>query len=584
MGQILKRFSAKNWWLSGLIIVLTFIQVFFTMQIVKYLGLIFNAIANVKANGVAEIWWYGLYMVISALLFAAAQVGVEISSSKNASDVATKLRNDLYAKVNDFSISDMAMFSTESLITRATNDIQNVHLAIITAFRTIFLAPITMIWSIVLIIQMQNKGLTLLTVGWLLLVIIVVVVLIIILIPKFKIIQKITDQLNVSAKENLTGVRVVRAFNAEEYQENKFTYINKDYTRAQIFNGKAIAFFTPFITFVMFGLSLSIIWLSAYFINGLNLEEANIAFAATNSFVMLGNQIILSFVLLLSFIILIPRANVCMSRIMEVLNHEETIKDPEEPLDFTEHGTIEFKRVGFAYPGSEVLAVSDISFKVRRGQTIAFIGATGSGKTTIVNLIPRLTDVTRGEVLVNGVNVKDVKQKDLREKIGYTPQKVTLFKGNIKDNIAFSNPKMTVKDIIIASKIAMADEFISKKEMAYDSEVAQGGTNFSGGQKQRISIARSIAKKPEIIIFDDSFSALDYKTDKLVRNNLSKYLPYSTKVIVAQRVGTIMDADIIVVLEKGKMVGIGSHNELLEKCEVYKEIALSQLSKEELGL
>ncbi len=584
MIQIFKQFKAKNWWLTGASVVLSLIQVFFTMEIIKYLGLIIESIQSVDKNGVAEVWWYGLYMALSAIFFAAAQVGVELIASKNASDIVSRMRENLYAKVNCFSINDQANFSTESLISRTTNDMQNVHLALITGYRTIFLAPITFIWSIVLLFSIADKVLASITAGWIFLIVIVVVVLVIIMIPKSKIVQKFTDELNIQSKENITGIKVVRAFGAEKYQEEKFYDANRNYTRAQIFNGKAIAFFTPFITMVMFGLTLSVLWIAAYFINGLDYDSARIVFSATNSLVMLASQVVMSLVLLISFFILLPRANVCMKRISEVLDYEETIHDPQKIKNFTEEGTIEFKNVGFAYPGNKTETISNISFKVKKGQTIAFIGATGSGKTTLINLIPRLTDATSGEVLVGGVNVKEVSQKALRDKIGYTPQKVFLFKGNIKDNIAFSNPEMTVKEIIEAGKIAEADGFISAKRMAYDSEVVQGGQNFSGGQKQRISIARSLAKKPEILIFDDSFSALDYKTDKQVRTNIKEALPNTTQIIVAQRVGTIMDADIIVVLDQGKMVGIGKHKELLRSCDVYKEIALSQLSKEELGL
>ncbi len=584
MQHIFKRFTAKNWIYTAIILLLTLVQVFFTMQIVQYIGLLTNAVQTVRENGVAEIWWYGLYMAISAILLGAAQIVIQFLASKTASDFVTNLRFQLYTKVNDFAIADLASFSTESLITRTTNDIQNVHLALLTALRTIFLAPVTMVWSIILLTRNANPSLTLVTGIWLVILVVAVIIMIALLMPKFKIVQKLTDELNIASRENLTGVRVVRAFNAEEYQEEKFRKVNVNYTKAQIFNGKIIALFTPFVMMVMFGLTLSILWVSAYLIHGLDAEMAGIAFAATNSFVMLASQIVMAFILLITLVVLLPRANVCMKRIEEVLQHSESIHDPEKTVEFTEEGTIEFRNVGFTYPGSEKEAVSDISFKVKKGESIAFIGATGSGKTTIINMIPRMADATRGDVFVDGVNVKDVLQEDLRNKIGYTPQKAFLFKGNIKQNIAFSNPEMTVNEIIAAAKIAEADDFIAAKRNAYDSEVSQGGSNFSGGQKQRLCIARSVAKKPEILIFDDSFSALDYRTDKMVRENIKKSLPGATRVIIAQRVGTIMDADQIVVLDKGKMVGIGKHYDLVRNCPVYQEIAMSQLSKEELGL
>ncbi|MEE1106311.1 MAG: ABC transporter ATP-binding protein, partial [Ruminococcus sp.] len=397
-------------------------------------------------------------------------------------------------------------------------------------------------------------------------------------------VQKLTDALNVASRENLTGVRVVRAFNAESYQESKFEKVNAAFTKVQIFAGRTLSFFTPLVMMVMSGLSLSILWASAYVLNGMNMEEASQAFSATNAFVMLASQIIMSFVLMVTLIVIWPRAAVSARRIHEVIVHEVSVSDPDTPVPFKETGTIEFKNVGFAYPGSDKEAVSDISFKVKKGETIAFIGATGSGKTTIINMIPRMADCTRGEVLVDGVNVKNVLQKDLRDRIGYAPQRGFLFKGIIKDNIAFKDPEMTLQDVRWAAEIADADGFVMKKRNGYDSEVAQGGTNFSGGQKQRLCIARAVAAKPEILIFDDSFSALDYKTDKTVRARISEQLPDTTRVIIAQRVGTIMDADQIVVLDNGKMVGIGKHYDLVRNCPVYQEIALSQLSKEELGL
>ena len=402
--------------------------------------------------------------------------------------------------------------------------------------------------------------------------------------PKYKIIQKLTDALNVSSRENLTGVRVVRAFNAESYQEGKFDKVNTVFTKVQIFAGRALSVFTPLVSMVMMGLALSILWASAYVLNGMNAEAANQTFSATNAFVMLATQIVMSFILIVTLIVIWPRASVSAKRIDEVIVHEVSVLDTDKPVSFKEKGTIEFKNVGFAYPGAEKEAVSDISFKVKKGETIAFIGATGSGKTTIINMIPRMADCTRGEVLVDGVNVKNVLQKDLRDRIGYAPQRGFLFKGNIKQNIAFKDPDMTLEDVRWACEIADADGFVMKKRNGYESEVAQGGSNFSGGQKQRLCIARAVAAKPEILIFDDSFSALDYKTDKTVRSRIARQLPDTTRVIIAQRVGTIMDADQIVVLDHGKMVGIGKHYDLVRNCPVYQEIALSQLSKEELGL
>ncbi len=581
---LFKNMKAKNWIAVGAIFLLTLAQVFFMMQIVGYISLLTGAVQASKEKGVAEIWWYGLYMVICAILMAAAEILIRIVASATASSAVTGIREKIYRRVNEFAISDFASFSTESLITRTTNDVQNVHLALLTFLKVAFVAPITMVWSIILLVQYASPSLTIVTGIWLFALVAFVIGLLLMVTPKFKIVQKLTDQLNVASRENLTGVRVVRAFNAESYQEGKFDKVNVHFTKVQIFTGRVISFFTPFVMMVMMGLSLSILWVSAYVLNGMNMEEAKTAFGATNSFVMLANQIVMSFILMVTLIVIWPRASVSAKRISEVIGHSVSVLDTENPVEFKEAGTIEFKNVGFAYPGTDKEAVSDISFKVKQGETIAFIGATGSGKTTIINMIPRMADCTRGEVLVDGVNVKDVLQKDLRDKIGYAPQRGFLFKGNIKENIALKDSDMTLQDIRWAAEIADADGFVMAKRNGYDSDVAQGGSNFSGGQKQRLCIARAVATKPEILIFDDSFSALDYRTDKVVRGRIAEKLPKTTRVIIAQRVGTIMDADQIVVLDHGQMVGIGKHKDLVRNCPVYQEIALSQLSKEELGL
>lgn len=581
---LFKNMKAKNWISVIAIFLLTLGEVFFMMQIVSYISLLTGAVQTSREKGVAEIWWYGLYMVICAIMMAAIEVIIRFVASAAAGSTVTGIRQKMYERVNEFAISDFASFSTESLITRTTNDMQNVHLAWLTFLKTAFLAPVVMVWSIILLLQYANTSLTVVTAIWLVLLVVVVVILLMMLTPKYKIIQKLTDALNVASRENLTGVRVVRAFNAEAYQENKFEKVNAAFTKVQIFAGRVLSFFTPFVMMVMTGLSLSILWASAFVLNGMKMEEAAQSFSATNAFVMLASQIIMSFVLMVTLIVIWPRASVSAKRIHEVITHEVSVLDPEKPVDFKDKGTIEFRNVGFAYPGADKEAVSDISFKVKKGETIAFIGATGSGKTTIINMIPRMADCTRGEVLVDGVNVKNVLQKDLRDRIGYAPQRGFLFKGNIKENIAFKDSEMSLEDVRWAAQIADADGFVMSKRNEYESTVAQGGTNFSGGQKQRLCIARAVATKPEILIFDDSFSALDYRTDKTVRGRIAEQLPDTTRVIIAQRVGTIMDADQIVVLDNGKMVGIGKHYDLVRNCPVYQEIALSQLSKEELGL
>ena len=575
----------RQWVAVVFIFLLTIAQVYFMMTIVSYIGSLTAAVgAAASTHDTNPVWLNGLGMIVCAVAMVVVDIIIKIIASATASGTVTQLRQKLYERVNEFAIADFASFSTESLITRTTNDIQNVHLAWLTFLKTAFIAPVTIVWSVISLATQANGKLTLVTAVWVVLLVAAVAVILFMVTPKFRIVQKLTDALNVSSRENLTGVRVVRAFNAETYQEEKFEKVNTSYTKTQIFIGRVLAFFTPFVMMVMMGLSLSILWVSAYIINGLSVEAAKDAFTSTNSFIMLASQIVMSFILVITLIVIWPRSSVSAKRIREVIGHSVSVLDTDHPVEFKEKGTIEFKNVGFAYPGSDKEAVSNISFKVKQGESIAFIGATGSGKTTIINMIPRMADCTSGEVLVDGVNVKDVLQSDLRDRIGYAPQRGFLFKGNIKDNIALKNPNMTLADVRWAAEIADADGFVMNKRNGYDSEVAQGGSNFSGGQKQRLCIARAIAPKPEILIFDDSFSALDYRTDKVVRGRIAEKLPEATRVIIAQRVGTIMDADQIVVLDHGKMVGIGKHKDLVRNCPVYQEIALSQLSKEELGL
>uniref|UniRef100_UPI0038666748 ABC transporter transmembrane domain-containing protein n=1 Tax=Ruminococcus sp. TaxID=41978 RepID=UPI0038666748 len=379
---LFKNMKAKNWVSVIAIFLLTLGEVFFMMQIVSYISLLTGAVQNSRQNGVAEIWWYGLYMVICAIMMAAIEVIIRFVASAAASSTVTGIRQKMYERVNEFAISDFASFSTESLITRTTNDMQNVHLAWLTFLKTAFLAPVVMVWSVILLLQYANTSLTLVTAIWLVLLVVVVVILLMMLTPKYKIIQKLTDALNVASRENLTGVRVVRAFNAETYQENKFEKVNAAFTKVQIFAGRVLSFFTPFVMMVMTGLSLSILWASAFVLNGMDMEAAAQSFSATNAFVMLASQIIMSFVLMVTLIVIWPRASVSAKRIHEVITHEVSVLDPTNPVSFKEAGTIEFKNVGFAYPGSDKEAVSDISFKVKKGETIAFIGATGSGKTT----------------------------------------------------------------------------------------------------------------------------------------------------------------------------------------------------------
>ena len=389
---LFKYMNAKHWISVAVVFVLTIFQVLFTMQIVVNISVLTAAVQASREKGVDEIWRYGFYMVICAILMAAVAVIIRFVASAAASSFITNLRQKMYEKANDFAISDFAAFSTESLITRTTNDMQNVHLALLTFLKTAFVAPITMVWSIILLVQFANPSLTVVSVVWLLIIVAAVVVLLLLITPKYKVVQRLTDALNISSRENLTGVRVVRAFNAESYQEGKFEKVNSEFTKVQIFTSRATSLFNPIITMVMMGLSLSILWVSAYVLNGMSMQAAGEAFSATNAFVMLASQIVISFVLLVTLIMIWPRATVSAGRISEIMSHDVSVLDPDHPVEFKEQGTIEFKNVGFAYPGTDKEAVSDISFKVNRGETIAFIGATGSGKTTIINMIPRMAD------------------------------------------------------------------------------------------------------------------------------------------------------------------------------------------------
>ena len=582
MKLLLKKFKGKNWLIILAILLLTIAHVFSMMKAVETIAALTGAM---QLGDHDLIWANGMHLIGFAVLMLVTMLGIELCSSWNAAEIVTRIRNEVYQRVNDFALADLDAFSTESLITRTTNDIQNLHLAIITCFRVIFLVPVLVIWSITKIMN-YDATLTVASGIWIVILVIVIIVLVIVLMPKFNSLQRLTDALNVAARENLTGLQVVRAFNAEKYQEAKFDVANKEFTEVNLFTGRAIAFLSPFLMFILGGLSLTIIWASAYFISGLTGEQALQAFANTNSFVMLVTQVVMGFVLLITLIVVWPRGMACAKRINEVLSHKVSMEDAKNPKESAEKGTIEFRNVSFAYPGADGYAIEDFSFKVNRGETLAFIGATGSGKTTAVNLMPRLHDATVGEVLIDGINVKDLSEKELHDIIGYVPQRKFLFKGTVRENIALSRPDMPLEDVITAAKVAEADGFImnSEKGLGYDNPVAQGGTNYSGGQRQRLCIARAIAKKAEILIFDDSFSALDYKTDSQVRQNIKAFDENITRVIVAARIGTIMDADQILVLDNGKIVGRGKHEDLLRNCDVYREIALTQLSKEELGL
>lgn len=625
MFRLYKNFKVKDWIGVILIIGFTFLQVYLTMTLIDYVQGIIKAITyvnyhnnpielgqeisnfistygwetikqdgflqnlglpqetidvllNVAYASTSDIWFNGGMMILLAALLMLVQALISLIASLVAANLTTTIRGKVYSKVESFSLSEINKISTPSLITRTTNDIQNIQMANLMTMRMIFAAPITAVWAIIKI-QASSSELTLATAIAIIILLVVIAALMVLALPKFKVMQVLTDNLNGTIRENLKGIRIIRAFNAEKYQEDKFTKSNNEFTNAQIFIGKVMSVLSPAMMIVMNGISLAIYWIGASLIN-----KGTIDYPTITAFMTLSSQIIMSFVMLMMLFILWPRAIVSAKRINEVLDLKSSIKDIDNPKMMITSGEIEFKNVSFKYPQAENYSIENISFKAHKGETIAIIGATGSGKTSIINLIPRLYDVTDGEVIVNGVNVKELPQKELRSKIGYVPQKGFLFKGNIKENVSLGHPELSYDSIVEACKIAEADTFINEKNEKYDFEVAQGGKNVSGGQRQRLCIARAVSFKPEILIFDDSFSALDYKTDKKVRENLKNEMTDATKIIVAQRVGTIMDADQIIVLDEGKIVGIGKHQELLNTCSVYLEIALSQLTKEELGL
>lgn len=533
------------------------------------------AIANVTTG---DIWYHGGMMLLVAAGSMGCQICVGLISSFVASNHSANIRSAIYRKIDGLSIFEREKFSTPSLITRTTNDVQQVQMANILMLRMAVAAPITAIWAVCKI-QAASTQLTIATAVAVVLLIVFLMLLMIFVMPKFKIMQKLVDGLNGVSRENLTGLRVVRAYNAEAYQEKKFGEANEKITKTQLYTSRMMSLLSPVMMLIMNGITLAIYWLGATLINAGELDLATMT-----AFTMLASQIIMSFMMLMFMFVLMPRAQVSASRINEVLETKSSIIDPETDAERTETGTLEFKNVSFSYPDGDLPVLKDISFKADKGDTIAFIGSTGSGKSTLINLVPRFFDVTEGQILIDGADVKTIKQKTLRKLIGYVPQRGVLFSGTVRENIAFGNPDLPEEDVIAAAKAAEADGFIMQMEKGYDSEISQGGKNVSGGQKQRLSIARAVAVKPEFFIFDDSFSALDYKTDKQVRENLKTVAKGATKLIVAQRIGTIMDADTIVVLDKGEAVGVGTHKELLQSCEVYREIALSQLSKEELGI
>lgn len=583
MTRLLGKLKAKEWIFVALAVVFIVLMVWCEMTMPEYMAEI-TRLVQTKGSVMKDVWIAGGKMLAFALASLVCSIAVAVISARVASGFGATLRREMFSKVQSFSMQEIGKFSTASLITRSTNDITQVQMLLVLGLQVVVKAPITAVWAICKISGGSWQW-TLATGISVIALLAVVILCSSLALPKFKKMQQLTDDVNRVTRENLTGIRVVRAYNAEEYQEQKFTKANDVLTNTSIFTGRVMSFLMPTIQLILSGLSLAIYWIGAYVINKANLLEKIGIFSDMVVFLQYAMQVLMAFMMLVMIVILFPRAQVAAKRINEVLNTQTAIQDGQrEEGESGAVGEVEFKNVCFSYPDSDANAIEGISFKASKGETVALIGATGSGKSTLINLIPRFYDVSGGEVLVDGVNVKQYRQRALRNKIGYISQKATLFSGTISSNVSFGecDREISQDDIISAIDTAQANEFVSQKSDGINSYVAQGGTNLSGGQKQRLSIARALARKPEILIFDDSFSALDYKTDKVLRDALDKQCNDSTRIIVAQRIGTIRDADRIIVLDDGKIVGQGKHGELMESCETYRNIAYSQLSKEEL--
>ena len=584
MIKLLKNLGKKEWLLALVCLVLIIGQVWLELKMPDYMSEI-TKLVQTEGSQMKDILVNGGYMLTCALGSLVAAVITGYITSRISSNFSKTIRKKLFNKVEDLAMQEVKQFSTSSLITRTTNDITQIEMLIAMGLQLLIKAPITAIWAITKILNKSWQWSAITAVAVAILMTTIAIIMVIVL-PRFKKVQKLIDKLNGVTRENLTGIRVVRAFNAEQYQEEKFDKANNNLTNQQLFNQKVFAVMQPMMYIIMYMVILSIYYVGAYLIKDAGMADKISLFGDMVVFSSYAMQVIMSFLMLAMIFMMLPRAQVSANRINEVLDTEISIKDGKiNTKTNNEVGTVEFKNVSFKYPDADEYLLKDISFKANKGDTVAFIGSTGSGKSTLINLIPRFYDATEGEVLVDGINVKNYTQEFLHDKIGYVPQKAVMFNGTVKSNISYGDngkEKPTDEQIKKAIEVAQGTEFVEKMDGQYDAHMAQGGTNVSGGQKQRLSIARAIARNPEIYIFDDSFSALDYKTDSVLRKELKKYTSDATSLIVAQRIGTIMNADQIVVLDNGVIVGKGTHKELLKTCEVYKQIALSQLSKEEL--
>ena len=580
MLKLIKEFKKKDFILILFCVVLIVFQVWLDLKLPDYMSKV-TTLVQTEGTKISEVLKQGGYMLLCAGGSLVSAFIVGYMTSYISATFSKRTRKTLFEKVQSFSMEEIKKFRTSSLITRTTNDITNIQMFISMGLQMLIKAPITAVWAI---LKILGKGWqwSLATGTAVFVLLTVIVILMITVLPKFKIVQKLIDNINELTRENLNGIRVIRAFNAEKYQENKFEKGNDKLTKTQTFNQKMMSIMSPTMYLIMNVLTLSIYTIGSILLSNAGMFDRLTIFSNMVVFSSYAMQVIMSFLMLAMIFIMYPRASVSATRINEVLNTNTKIIDGNFNGNTKTVGEIEFKNVSFKYPDADEYVLKNISFKVSAGDTLAIIGSTGSGKSTIVNLIMRFYDATDGEILIDGINIKEYKQEALYEKIGYVPQKAVMFNGSVKYNVGYGKNKIDDKKIKEACKIAQASEFVEKMPNKYDSNVSQGGTNISGGQKQRLAIARAIAKSPEIFVFDDSFSALDYKTDYVLRKELKRSTKNATNIIIAQRIGTIINADKIIVLDKGKTVGMGTHKELLKKCKVYKEIALSQLTKEEL--
>lgn len=583
MIKLLKNFTKKETLYAIICITLVACHVWLELKVPDYMSGI-TRLVQTEGSKMKDILEQGTMMLTCSLISLICNIIVGYFAARVASGFSATLRKKIFEKVGNMGIAEIKKFSTSSLITRTTNDVTQVEMLIGMGLQAMVKAPIMAVWAI---LKILDKGFewSILTACCVIILLFVVSILMIIVLPRFAKVQKLIDKINGVTRENLSGIRVIRAFNAEKYQTEKFQNVNDELTNMQLFNQRCFSIMSPVMNLIMHSLTLGIYIIGAILIQEAGMLDKITLFSNMVVFSSYGMHVIMSFLMLTMIFMMLPRAQISAKRINEVLEEEISIVDGTFYGDTKEKGTIEFKNVSFKYPDADEYVLKNISFKVNQGETIAFIGSTGSGKSTLINLVPRFYDATEGEVLVDGINVKEYTQKTLHNKLGYVPQKAVMFTGTVESNISYGDngkEKISLEKVKEAVKVAQGKDFVEDMENTYQGHIARGGTNVSGGQKQRLAIARAIARDPEIYIFDDSFSALDYKTDATLRKELKKYTKDATSMIVAQRIGTIINADKIVVLEEGNCVGIGTHKELLKSCEVYKEIALSQLSKEEL--